>query len=393
MSPERVDQKPERVDQKVDQGQFVTSTPALRNGRWSGYRHLLWARILELKREPEVVFWVFVFPLLLAAGLGIAFRNKPADIPSVIVIDNPGAQKTLAMLQSAPGKLSSEGSASDKNATRSAIRAAILERDAALKAFHSGKYDLAIESNSDGSYTYYYDPARPESVLSRAEIDAQLQSAAGRKDVLTTSAQSSSEPGSRYIDFLIPGLLGMNLMNSGMWGVGFALVEMRQRKLLKRFVATPMRRSDFLLALTSSRLVLMVIEVGLLLGFGVLVFHMRVQGSILSVIFLGSIGAIAFGGVGLLTACRAQKIESVSGLINLVMMPMWIFSGVFFSYQRFPAIAQPFIKALPLTALNDALRAVILEGASLGSQSGRLLVLAIWGGVSFVLALRWFRWT
>ncbi len=356
----------------------------LHNGRWSGYRHLLWVRILELKREPEVVFWVFVFPLLLAAGLGIAFRNKPADIASVVVIDNAGAQKTLAMLQ---------GSDKSTATKKSAIRTAILERDAALKAFHFGKYDLAVESNPDGSYTYYYDPARPESVLSRAEIDAQLQSAAGRKDPLTTSAQSSSEPGSRYIDFLIPGLLGMNLMNSGMWGVGFALVEMRQRKLLKRFVATPMRRSDFLLALLSSRLVLMVIEVGLLLGFGVLVFHMRVQGSILSVVLLGSIGAVAFGGVGLLTACRAQKIESVSGLINLVMMPMWIFSGVFFSYQRFPAIAQPFIKALPLTALNDALRATILEGASLGSQSGRLLVLAVWGGVSFILALRWFRWT
>jgi ABC-type multidrug transport system permease subunit len=254
---------------------------------------------------------------------------------------------------------------------------------------------LAIESNPDGSYTYYYDPARPESVLSRAEIDAALQSAAGRKDALATSSQSSSKPGSRYIDFLIPGLLGMNLMNSGMWGVGFALVEMRQRKLLKRFVATPMRRSDFLLALASSRLVLMVIEVGLLLSFGVIVFHMRVQGwrSILSVMLLGALGAVTFGGVGLLTACRAQKIESVSGLINLVMMPMWIFSGVFFSYDRFPAIAHPFIKALPLTALNDALRATILEGASLGSQSGRLLVLAVWGGVSFVLALRWFRWT
>ena len=237
----------------------------------------------------------------------------------------------------------------------------MLDRDAALKGFHFGKFDLAIESKPDGSYTYYYDPARPESVLSRAEIDAALQSAAGRKDVLATSTQSSSEPGSRYIDFLIPGLLGMNLMNSGMWGVGFALVEMRQRKLLKRFVATPMRRSDFLLALTSSRLVLMVIEVGLLLGFGVLVFHMPMQGSIVSVLLLGSIGAVAFGGVGLLTACRAQKIESVSGLINLVMMPMWIFSGVFFSYDRFPAIAQPFIKALPLTALNDALRATIIR--------------------------------
>jgi ABC-2 type transport system permease protein len=364
-------------------------SPARRNSRWSGYRHLLWARILELKREPEVVFWVFIFPLLLAAGLGIAFRNKPADITSVVVIQGDGAQKTLALLQSSSDKSSS---AKDLSA-HSTVRATVIDREAALRAFHVGKYDLAIESNPDGSYTYYYDPARPESVLSRAEIDTVLQSAAGRRDALATSSQSSSEPGSRYIDFLIPGLLGMNLMNSGMWGVGFALVEMRQRKLLKRFVATPMRRSDFLLALTSSRLVLMVIEVGLLLGFGVLVFHMRVQGSILSVILLGSLGALAFGGVGLLTACRAQKIESVSGLINLVMMPMWIFSGVFFSYQKFPVIAQPFIKVLPLTALNDALRATITEGASLGSQTGRLLVLAIWGGVSFILALRWFRWT
>jgi ABC-2 type transport system permease protein len=371
---------------QLNQSEPSQPIPAARqNRRWSGYTHLLWARMLELKREPEVVFWIFIFPLLLAAGLGIAFRNKPADVTAVVIIEGKGAQKTLAMLQSPPDQTSPSKS--------STIRATILDRDAALKAFHFGKYDLAIDSNPDGSYMFYYDPARPESVLSRDEIDAALQSAAGRKDPLATSSQSSSEPGSRYIDFLIPGLLGMNLMNSGMWGVGFALVEMRQRKLLKRFVATPMRRSDFLLALTSSRLVLMVIEVGLLLGFGVLVFHMRVRGSIVSVLLLASLGAVAFGGVGLLTACRAQKIESVSGLINLVMMPMWIFSGVFFSYQKFPAIAHPFIKALPLTALNDALRATIIEGASLASQSGRILVLAIWGGVSFILALRWFRWT
>jgi ABC-2 type transport system permease protein len=367
------------------------SAPTRRNGRWSGYRHLLWARVIELKREPEVVFWVFVFPLLLAGGLGIAFRNKPADVASVVIIDGPGAQKTLSMLENS-GQSSKQSSNPD-NSAHSIVRATILDHDAALKSFHFGKFDLAVESNPDGSFTYYYDPARPESVLSRAEIDAALQSAAGRKDSLATSSHSSSEPGSRYIDFLIPGLLGMNLMNSGMWGVGFALVEMRQRKLLKRFVATPMRRSDFLLALSSSRLVLMVIEVGLLLGFGVIAFHMRVEGSVLAVLVLASVGAVAFGGVGLLTACRAQKIESVSGLINLVMMPMWIFSGVFFSYQKFPAAAHPFIKALPLTALNDALRAIIIEGATVGSQSGRLLVLAIWGGLSFILALRWFRWT
>jgi len=357
----------------------VPTAPTRRNGRWSGYTHLLWARMLELKREPEIIFWVFVFPLLLAFGLGIAFRNKPANTTSVAVVQNAGTIKTLAMLQSSP--------------THSAIHATVLDREAALKDFHFGKVDLVIEPNPDGSVTYHYDPSRPESVLSRSEIDAALQAAAGRKDALVTTNKVSSEPGSRYIDFLIPGLLGMNLMNSGMWGVGFALVEMRQRKLLKRFVATPMRRTDFLLALTTSRLVLMVLEVALLLGFGVLVFHMPVLGSLISVLLLGTLGAVAFGGIGLLTACRAQKIESVSGLINLVMMPMWIFSGVFFSYQHFPAIAQPFIKALPLTALNDALRATILEGASLPSQSVRLLILALWGGISFILALRWFRWT
>jgi ABC-type multidrug transport system permease subunit len=185
----------------------------------------------------------------------------------------------------------------------------------------------------------------------------------------------------------------MNLMNSGMWGIGFALVDMRQRKLLKRFVATPMRRSDFLLALTSSRLVLMVIEIVLLLSLGVVVFHMRVLGSLFTILLLATIGAVAFGGLGLLTASRAQKIESVSGLMNIVMMPMWIFSGVFFSAERFPAMVQPFIKVLPLTALNDALRATILQGASLAAQSGRLLILVLWGGISFLLALRWFRWT
>jgi ABC-type multidrug transport system permease subunit len=229
--------------------------------------------------------------------------------------------------------------------------------------------------------------------LARTQVDDVLQTASGRNSPLKTEATQSSQPGARYIDFLVPGLLGMNLMNSGMWGIGFAIVEMRQRKLLKRFVASPMRRTDFLLAMGSSRLVLMLIEVALLLGFGVLVFHMRVEGSLLAILLIGALGAVSFGGIGLLTASRAQKIETVSGLINLVMMPMWIFSGVFFSYERFPQIVQPAIKALPLTALNDALRAIILQGETLSSQAGRIIILAVWGGVSFLLALRWFRWT
>jgi ABC-type multidrug transport system permease subunit len=356
-----------------------SATPAPGNGRWSGFRHLLGARMLELAREREVVFWVFVFPLLLALGLGFAFRNKPADRTTIAIVAAPDAQHVLSLIENSP--------------QRAAIRAEIVDSSAAAEGLRLGKYDLVVEPVSAGKVQYHYDPARPESVQSHAEVDDTLQAASGRRDVLTATVVTSSEPGSRYIDFLIPGLLGMNLMNSGMWGIGFALVDMRQRKLLKRFVATPMRRTDFLMALASSRLILMVVEVGLLLSFGVLIFHMRVLGSFLSIVLIGAIGAIAFGGLGLLTASRAQKIESVSGLINIVMMPMWIFSGVFFSYQRFPAAVQPFIKALPLTALNDALRATILEGSTLLSQTGRLSVLVLWGGISFLLALRWFRWT
>ena len=353
--------------------------PPRRNGRWAGYLHLLGARMLELKREPEVVFWVFVFPLSLATGLGIAFRNKPADASSIAIVAGAGAQNAEGLLQSTP--------------RHSEFKIDMQDGEVARKGFRLGKYDLVIEPDGAGGLRYRYDPARPESVLARSEVNDALQTAAGRKDVVATTLVTSSEPGSRYIDFLIPGLLGMNLMNSGMWGIGFALVDMRQRKLLKRFVGTPMRRGDFLLALLSSRLVLMMIEIGLLLTLGVIVFHMKVLGSIFAIILLGSVGAMCFGGVGLLTASRAQKIESVSGLMNLVMMPMWIFSGVFFSYERFPAAIQPLIKVLPLTALNDALRASILEGTPLIHQWPRLLVMGLWGGISFVLALRWFRWT
>src|SRR5215475_3485876 len=352
---------------------------ALRNRRWAGFLHVLDVRMKEMRREPEVIFWVFGFPILLALGLGVAFRNKPVSTSQVALVAGPGALDMVGKIQSDPEKPS--------------IHAEMVDEQTALRGLRLGKYDLVVRPEPNGGYQYQYDPSRPESVLAHAVMDDALQLMSGRKNPVATSVTASSEPGSRYIDFLIPGLLGMNLMNAAMWGIGFALVDMRQRKLLKRFVATPMRRSDFLLALLSSRLVLMLIEVSLLLGFGVLAFHMRVLGSLWTILLIGSMGAISFGGLGLLTACRAQKIESASGLMNLVMMPMWIFSGVFFSGERFPAVVQPVIRALPLTALNDALRATILEGSSLVAQSGRIFVMAAWGVISFALALRWFRWS
>ncbi len=348
------------------------------NGRWSGYRHLLLARVRELIREPEAVFWIFIFPILLAVGLGIAFRNKPADVSRVAIVSSSAAQHAMELLQRSPQHAS--------------VRAEVLPESEALNRFRFGKYDLVITAAPDGRLDYRYDPDRPESVLARTLVNDALQTAAGRQDPLPARAQANVAPGARYIDFLIPGLLGLNLMGSGMWGIGFALVEMRQRKLLKRYLATPMRRGDFLLALASSRILLMLAELAVLLGFGVLAFRMKIAGSWLTIVLISTVGALSFAALGLLTASRAQKIETANGLISLIMMPMWIFSGVFFSYERFPAAVQPFLKVLPLTALNDALRATILEGGPLFAQGSRLLVLGVWGALCFVLALRWFRW-
>lgn len=352
--------------------------PAETNGRWTGYRRLLRARMLELFREPEVIFWVFAFPILLALGLGVAFRNRPPDAVRVVVAEQPGAERVERLLAA-------------QDARR--LRVQMLPPEQAANGFRLGKFDLLIQAKPDGSLEFVFDPARPESVLARTVVDDAVQTAAGRKPALPTTQRVNSEPGSRYIDFLIPGLLGMNLMGSGMWGIGFALVEMRQRKLLKRYVATPMRRSDFLLALASSRLILMFVELVLVLGFGIFAFHMRVMGSWWAILFVTILGAMSFAALGLLTASRAQKIETASGIMNVVMMPMWIFSGIFFSYERFPAVVIPLIKLLPLTALNDALRAIILEGRPLATQAAPIAVLCVWGGLSFLFALRIFRWT
>jgi ABC-type multidrug transport system permease subunit len=204
--------------------------------------------------------------------------------------------------------------------------------------------------------------------------------------------ERAAAPGSRYIDFLIPGLLGMNLLGSGIWGVGFSVVQARQRKLLKRYMATPMRKSHYLLSFILSRLVFLIVEVVALVGFGWLLFGVAVRGSFASLAGITVLGSFSFAGLGLLVASRAKTIEGVSGLMNLVMLPMWILSGTFFSYSRFPDAMIPFVKALPLTALNDALRAVMIDGAAVTSLGAPLAVVVAWGAVSFVIALKIFRW-
>jgi ABC-2 type transport system permease protein len=331
------------------------------------------SRMREFYREPEAVFWVFGFPIVLAFALGLAFRNTGPGTLQVAVVQGPGDSALAATLDASPR-----------------LVASVLDSTTARLRLRNGR--IALLAIPGDPVVYRYDSTRTESGLARLEVDDVLQRARGRKDLLAVRDERAAAPGSRYIDFLIPGLLGMNLLGSGIWGVGFSVVQARQRKLLKRYMATPMRKSHYLLSFILSRLVFLIVEVLALIGFGWLLFGVAVRGSFASLAAIAVLGSFSFAGLGLLVASRAKTIEGVSGLMNLVMLPMWILSGTFFSYSRFPAVMLPFVKALPLTALNDALRAVMIDGAAITSLGVPLAIVVAWGAVSFVVALKIFRW-
>ena len=331
------------------------------------------ARFREQLRQPEVLFWVFAFPLLLAVALGLAFRNRPPDVIRVGVEAGPRADSVAVLLGRARG-----------------FAVSVLAPDAAAEQLRKGRVAIVVVSGE--TLVYRYDSTRTDSRMARLATDDALQRALGRRDVRAVAEQKVMERGSRYIDFLIPGLLGLNLMGTGMWGLGYAVVDARKKRLMKRLLASPMRKSHYLLSFIAARLTMLGPEVILLIGFGMLAFGVPMRGSVIDFLLLAVLGAMCFAGIGLLTASRARTIETVSGLMNLIMMPMWILSGVFFSSANFPAAMQPVIKALPLTALNDALRAVMLDGASLASVAGPAAICAAWGIVSFAVALRIFRW-
>jgi ABC-2 type transport system permease protein len=338
------------------------------------------ARFREFYREPAALFWVYGFPLILAFALGLAFREKPVP-PSAVDVqldpsDPDAAERLRAVLAADPQ-----------------LKVEVHDEPTCRQRMRTSKTDLVIVPRPGAApgYEFVFDATRSESVLARNAADRALLRAANPSQP-PPPGRAVAEPGGRYIDFLIPGLLGINLLGGGLFGVGFVAADLRVRKLLKRFQATPMRRSDFLLSLMLSRLVFTFVDVGLLLAVSYWAFDIRVRGNPVALLVLVAVGGACFAGLGLLIGCRARTMETVAGLMNAVMLPMYVLSGVFFSAARFPDWLQPFIRALPLTALNDGLRAVMNDGAGWEAMPYPLLVLGIWGVVCFALALRIFRW-
>jgi ABC-2 type transport system permease protein len=348
-----------------------------RGRRYSPLFELTSTRMKEFLREPEALFWVFAFPMLLAIALGLAFRAKgPDQIPvGVVAVSeaDPAAGRAMDALKRAPGLLPRRFAPAEGR-----------------EALRTGRISLLVEAGPPA--VFHFDETRPDSRVARLEAEDALQRAGGRRDVMAVRAEKVTAKGSRYIDFLIPGLLGMNLMGSGIWSLAFSITTARSRRILKRLVATPMHRSQYLLAQILGRLIFLLPEVTVLVGIGWLLFGVEVRGSILLLLLTCLLGAMSFCGIGLLIASRATTVEGASGLANVVLMPMWILSGVFFSSERFPDMVQPIIKALPLTALNQALRGIMTEGRGLAGVAPQLAILAAWGLASFAVALKIFRW-
>ena len=335
------------------------------------------ARFREFLREPEAVFWVFAFPVIMTCALGIAFRSRGEEPVIVGIVEQPGTQAGADEMARA---LDAAGGFTVR-------RIAPEDLDRAVR---DGRAPVVVVPGTPPAYRF--DAARAESQVARLAVDRALQRAAGRHDAFTPVEEPVKIVGSRYIDWLVPGLLGMNIMGTGLWGVGFSIVQARTKKLLKRLVATPMSKAHYLLSHVLSRFLFLALEVVVIIGFAWIFFGVAVHGALWALAAVAFLGGLSFGGLGLLLASRCKTIEAVSGLMNLVMLPMWVLSGVFFASTNFPEAMQPFIKVLPLTALNDALRAIVNEGLTLTQVASELAILTSWGLVSFVLALKLFRW-
>jgi ABC-type multidrug transport system permease subunit len=356
---------------------------------------LILSRVREFLREPAAIFWVYGFPLVLALILGTAFRNRPVEAIKIDVVTTD-ATRTEAE------QLAERWREKDPR-----LKVELHPEEEALDRLRTAKTSLVLTPDpaAPARYRVVTDDNQPGSVLAKAAVDTLTLREANPSAAVPEAVQMAEASGGRYIDFLFPGLIGTNLMGGGLFGVGFLIVDMRVRKLLKRYLATPMKKSDFMLSIMLSRLLFVFTEIGVMLAAAhIPYFGVTVHGNWVVLLLLIVLGGGCFSGIGLLVASRVRTLETASGLMNAFMLPQWLVSGVFFSADTFPAFLQPLIKLLPLTALNNGLRAVINDGGGFealvlppGGQwhdvlFSPLVVLGAWGGIGFVGAIKLFKW-
>jgi ABC-2 type transport system permease protein len=362
------------------------------------------AYFLELIREPGVIFWGIVFPILMALGLGIAFTKKPDMTRTVAVIG--GVESQTQHLPVLHGILNRNGfqlsrmdgptekysfSIENEKIGKTTYILIPTTLENALQLLKRGNINLILEE-VDEDIIYHFDPSNPEAQLVYLQLSKILKSGFSINEQVAENIEPMTVTGTRYIDFLIPGLMAMGIMMSCMWGISYGIIDKRTKKLLRRMIATPMKKHHFLIALITVRLGMNFVEAALLFIFALLFFHISIQGDVsaLTAVFIS--GNICFSGIAIFTSSRTANTEVGNGLINAVVLPMVVLSGIFFSYHNFPNWSIPVIQKLPLTMLADGMRSIFIEGAGWPETVFISTTMSLIGVVFFSTGLKIFRW-
>jgi len=260
-----------------------------------------------------------------------------------------------------------------------------------IVALKRGEADIVV-CDSLGALQYHFDPLNSQAQLAYTKLSSLLKE--HRQASLT--AQSEVKPltlkGVRYIDFLIPGLIAFGIMSDILWGISYTIIERRGKKLLRRMVATPMRKSNLLISMMFVRIMMNLVDAVVIILAAWLIFGVVIQGNIGALLLLFLAGNLAFTGIAVLISSRTDKTEVGNGWINAVQMPMLVLSGVFFSYHNFPEWSLPFIKLLPLTALADGMRSIFNEGAGWSDILIPSAALTVLGLICFITGKKLFKW-
>jgi len=374
--------------------------------RFNQMWQLISALFREIIREPGVLFWGILFPILMSLGLGLAFTKKTDVIRKVAVINNSGSinvetDSTVIshfLQNNCEKNLNIENGTwqwkyiiKDEKLGNSIFLFYGMKWDDAMKLLKRGTINVLI-IGMNGTVEYHFDPLNPDAQLTYLK----LINIIGEGNILQVKSNSEIKPltitGTRYIDFLVPGLISMGVMMSCMWGISYGIIEKRSKKLLRRLVATPMKKSHFLIALITVRITMNFIESLVLFLFALFAFKMTIQGNISALILMFLSGNIAFAGLAVFVSSHTSNTEVGNGLINFVVFPMMVLSGIFFSYQNFPDWSLPVIKNLPLTMLTDGIRSIFNEGAGYHEVAIPILILTATGILFFTAGLKIFKW-
>jgi len=367
---------------------------------------LISALFREIIREPGVLFWGILFPILMSLGLGLAFTRKTDVIRKVAIINitessTAGSENSVVagfLRKNCETNVSIKSDTwqwkytiKDEKLGNSVFLFYKMKWDEAVKLLKRGTINVLVLGKND-SVEYHFDPMNPDAQLTYLKLSTIVGNGALQPVQTNSEIKPLTVTGTRYIDFLVPGLIAMGVMMSSMWGISYGIIEKRSKKLLRRLVATPMKKSHFLIALITVRIAMNFIESSVLFLFALFAFKMTIQGNISALILMFLAGNIAFAGIAVLVSSHTSNTEVGNGLINFVVFPMMVLSGIFFSYQNFPDWSLPVIKNLPLTMLTDGIRSIFNEGAGYHEVAIPILILLVIGALFFSVGLKIFKW-